>query len=90
MLRKVADVAVKLNASQSTVYALIEAKRLACFRVGLGAGAIRVSDEQLVDYLKRCEQGQTAEPRHAKPAPRPTLKHLKLGVEHSADGQRSD
>ena len=44
-MHKVSQVAEKLNVSESIVYALIDAGRLACHRIGLGRGTIRVSTE---------------------------------------------
>jgi excisionase family DNA binding protein len=70
---RVREAARLLEVSPSTVYALIAAGRLRCSRVGLGRGVIRISQEQLADYLR------AAEPAPAQPpAPRARLKHLRL------------
>jgi excisionase family DNA binding protein len=71
---RVGDVAQQLEVSTSTVYALIAAGRLRCSRVGLGRGVIRISDEQLAEYLRAAEQ----EALPPAPAPRLRLKHLRL------------
>jgi excisionase family DNA binding protein len=69
----VREVAERLEVSPATVYALIAAGRLRCSRIGLGRGVIRISDEQLAEYLR------AAEPVVAKPpATRHHLKHLRL------------
>jgi len=70
----VKQAATRLEVSQATVYALVAAGKLRCSRVGLGRGVIRISDEQLAEYL--C----AAEPRTGPPAPaaRVRLKHLRL------------
>ena len=47
---KVSQVAERLNCSIGTVYQLVESKRLPHFR----CPGIRVSEEQLVEYLASC------------------------------------
>ena len=47
---KVSQVAERLNCSIGTVYQLVESKRLPHFR----CPGIRVSEEQLVEYLESC------------------------------------
>ena len=73
MMHKVSQVAEKLNVSESIVYALIDAGRLACHRIGVGRGTIRVSTEDLNAYLASCREEKGEEPR---PAPRPRLRHI--------------
>ena len=63
MLYTVAEMAQKLRVSPATVYALCNAKKLAHTRVGVGRGAIRISDEAINNYLSS-----------AKTAPRKTKK----------------
>lgn len=46
---KVSDLARRLNLSQSKIYELIDAGELAHYRIG---GAIRVSEEQLAEFLQ--------------------------------------
>jgi excisionase family DNA binding protein len=66
---RVRDVAARLEVSQTTVYQLIAAGKLRCTRHGLGRGCIRITDEQLADYLKRAE---------AVPAPAPRRESMRL------------
>ncbi|HWB08664.1 MAG TPA: helix-turn-helix domain-containing protein [Pirellulales bacterium] len=75
MLLKVSEVAKRLNLSASKVYQLIEQNRLPHYRLD---GTIRVSEEQLADFLDRAKQEQAeARPRETRRA-RPQLKHLRL------------
>ena len=73
MLR-VKEVATRLNLCAAKVYELIEQRRLPHFRFG---GAIRVSEEQLCEYIQGCAvEVQGEQPRVA----RPKLKHIKLSA----------
>jgi excisionase family DNA binding protein len=47
----IAEIAKKLRISPACAYALIESGQLPCYRIGIGRGTIRVSDEQLQVYL---------------------------------------
>ena len=73
---RVREAAERLEVSVATVYAMVARGKLRCSRVGAGRGVIRISDEQLEEYLK------AAEPRVSPPAPasapRMQLKHLRL------------
>ncbi len=71
---KVAQVAVQLNCSVSTVYSLIESGRLGHYR----CPGVRVSEEQLQAYLQSTSPEHRREPRR-QPQPRPRLKHIRLG-----------
>jgi excisionase family DNA binding protein len=67
----------KLECSVSTIYALVAAGKLRCVRIGLGRGAIRISEEHLEQFLKAAEPEKT--PASTPPAaPMRTFKHLKL------------
>lgn len=69
----VKEVAHRLEVSSATVYSLIGAGRLRCYRIGAGRGVIRVGEEHLSEFLKG------AEPKQEMPAPpRAKLKHLRL------------
>jgi excisionase family DNA binding protein len=72
----VKTVAEKLAVSQATVYSLVASGRLRHCRVGLGRGAIRVSEDQLAEYIRASEAAPTL------PFPEPTrqvrLKHIKI------------
>lgn len=70
---KVKSVAERLQCSPATVYALIASGKLRHYRIGTGRGAIRVSEDQIAEFLSGAEAKSTAAP------PRPVkLKHLQL------------
>lgn len=50
---KVKEVAERIGVSVACVYGLIASVKLACHRIGVGRGTIRVSEEQLRAYLER-------------------------------------
>jgi len=52
----VSEIAKKLRVSLASAYALVESGQLSCYRIGMGRGTIRVSEEQLQEYLKPAEQ----------------------------------
>jgi len=72
---KLSQVKVALNCSLSHAYSLVASGELHCYRIGRGRGGIRVSDEQLQDYLRRKEQGGVVPPA-PPPRRRVKLKHL--------------
>lgn len=75
---KIHEVAERLRISQACAYALVEAKELAHYRIGVGRGTIRVSEQQLSEYLerKKVEQGKaTAQ------APPVQLRHLAVKLD---------
>lgn len=64
------EVAERLNVSPGLIYKLIASGELVPYRI---AGAIRISEEELTEYLENCRGGRTdtlAPPRQRK--------HLKL------------
>ncbi len=76
MFLTVRQVAKRLNVSASCVYQLVETGKLPNHRIGLGRGAIRVSEADLEEYLASCRREKMSEtPRWA---PRVKLKHLKI------------
>jgi excisionase family DNA binding protein len=75
---KVREAAVRLEVGTDTVYSLVAAGKLRCCRVGMGRGSIRISEEQVVDYLKSCETGGVVAPVPARPTPRRKLMYLDL------------
>jgi excisionase family DNA binding protein len=78
-LMKVAVAAWRLSASESFVYQLINDGRLKHYRLGTGQGGLRVSEEQLQEYLATQEEGGASRPKPERAAPaRKTLKHLSL------------
>jgi excisionase family DNA binding protein len=73
----VREAARRLEISVSLVYRLIESGKLRCTRHGLGRGVIRVSDNQLADYLAIAESGPgSSQPESTRSRVR--LKHLRL------------
>jgi excisionase family DNA binding protein len=73
----VREVARSLEISVSLTYRFIESGKLRCSRHGMGRGVIRVSEDQLADYLAMAEQG----PRPSLPESAPRrmrLKHIQL------------
>jgi excisionase family DNA binding protein len=70
----VKQAAEKLEVSQATVYALVASGRLRCYRVGIGRGCIRITDEHLAEYLKGAEPVIAPAP---PPARQVRLKHLR-------------
>ncbi|MBS0264882.1 MAG: helix-turn-helix domain-containing protein [Planctomycetes bacterium] len=60
MLLNPRQLADHLNVSLSTVYALVESGKLACHRIGVGRGAVRVSEAQLQDYLETAKREPVA------------------------------
>jgi len=75
MLR-VREVAEILHVSGTCVYQLIEKGKLACHRIGVGRGAIRVCESDLESYIESCRKpGNETANRSSRPQGR--LKHLK-------------
>jgi putative molybdopterin biosynthesis protein len=72
-LLKVTEVADRLSISLSMAYQLIETGAITHYRIG---GAIRISEEQLSEYLKETER-RPERPR-SRTGPRPRLKHLSI------------
>lgn len=70
---KVADVAQRLNCSIAKVYRLIESKRLPHYR----CPAIRISEEQLAEYLASCAVQGGHQVAASKPM-RQRLKHIRV------------
>ena len=74
---KVRGAAARLEVSPSTIYSLIATGRLGHYRVGLGRGAIRISEEHITAYLVAAER-TAATLLAPSPARRIHLKHLRL------------
>jgi excisionase family DNA binding protein len=66
----VKQIAERLSLSASQVYALCATGRLPHHRMGNGKGAIRVSEEQLAEFLEAT--------RFRPPAELPALRHIQL------------
>jgi excisionase family DNA binding protein len=73
---RVRDVAKRLEISNATVYAMIATGKLQCHRIGLGRGVIRISEEQLQEYLAGSQPKANSQPSAAPR--RVSLKHLHL------------
>ena len=73
----VKEVAARLEVSVTTVYALVGAGKLCCYRVGLGRGCIRIAEEHLAEYLGQA-QVKPAVPEAQPPRRVRGLKHLRL------------
>ena len=71
----VKQVAQRLSVSEASVYRLVETGRLHAHRIGVGRGTIRVSEEQLEQYLTEA-QTEVIEPRPRRRKPR--LNHIQL------------
>ncbi len=74
---KVRGAAARLEVSPATVYSLVASGRLGHYRVGLGRGAIRISEEHIAAYLLAAERG-VAPLQAPSLARRINLKHLRL------------
>jgi excisionase family DNA binding protein len=72
-LMRVADVARRLNTSESFVYGLLADGRLKHYVLGKGQGAKRVSEAQLSEYLAAVEKCGCP-PQHVAP---PTSSRLR-------------
>ena len=70
----VSQVAERLGVSTALVYQLVAQGRLACYRIGLGRGAIRCAESDVDAYLATCRVEPAA---RIPPAPSPVLKHLR-------------
>jgi excisionase family DNA binding protein len=70
----VKEAAERLEISISLVYGLIAAGHLRCTRHGLGRGTIRVSEQQLGEYLKSREWGTSPDPQPVKRS----FRHVRL------------
>ena len=70
------DVAGRLKCAASTVYQLVETGKLGAFRIGPNGGGIRISEQQLEEYLESCRVAP--QERIARKPPRPRLKHIRL------------
>ncbi len=74
---KVPEVAKQLNCSISTVYGLVDAGKLVAYRIGVGRGALRITESDLLAFLESCRTKKAE--RTPKPSrPRPHLEHIRL------------
>ena len=76
-MHTVSQIAQRLQTSEAFVYARLADGSLRHFRLGSGQGGIRISEEQLQEFLDSRERG--GQPRAPAPKVRPPkLKHLSL------------
>jgi excisionase family DNA binding protein len=73
---RVRDVALRLEVSRGTVYQLVASGKLRCYRVGLGRGRIRISEEHLAEFLS------SAEPHRMVAPPPPTSSTTQVRLKH--------
>jgi excisionase family DNA binding protein len=77
-LLKPTAVAAALSVSRSLVYDLIEKGKLPHYKVGVGRGAIRVSEDDVVEFLRTRRRDLPIENENpAKRRPRQKLRHLR-------------
>jgi excisionase family DNA binding protein len=74
----VKEVAARLALSPSQIYALIASGKLTCHRFGNGRGAIRVSEEQLAEFIETS--------KFTPAAALPELRHIRLPDEQRPEG----
>lgn len=74
-LLKVGEAAERLSLSVSKVYQLLEAGTLAHHRIG---GALRISEEQLRQYLDQTKRDRSAPASPVRKSRRPRLRHIQL------------
>ena len=70
----VKEAAEQLNVSSNTIYALLSHRKLACNRIGVGRGAIRISQRDLDTFVQSCQ----APTRSETPQPIGRLKHIRF------------
>jgi excisionase family DNA binding protein len=68
-------VAERLGVSLATVYSLLSSGRLHAYRIGVGRGTYRVSEDQLASFLRGAEPTIVPPP---VPPRKARLKHLKV------------
>ncbi|WP_146599765.1 helix-turn-helix domain-containing protein [Novipirellula aureliae] len=72
------EVADRLNVAPSTVYGLLSQGRLKCYRIGLGRGTIRVSEDELARFLAATVSDPSEHETEQPQEPRQSLKHIKM------------
>jgi excisionase family DNA binding protein len=73
----VKQVAERLNVSQSCVYQLVERRQIPHHRIGLGRGAIRFTEDDVSQFLRRSREEQVQN-LGSRSDSQESLKHLKL------------
>jgi excisionase family DNA binding protein len=72
----VREVAEQLRVSPTCVYSLVDQGKLACLRIGIGRGAIRICESDLSAYVEGCRNPGN-ESLALATRPRGKLRHLK-------------
>ena len=72
---KVGEVAKRLGLSISKVYQLVDRREIGHHRMD---GAIRISEEQVAEYLEETRQDRGGSIRPSRRPPRPRLKNFSL------------
>ena len=78
MLLTVKDVAQKLNVSQSCIYQLVESGRIPHHRIGLGRGAIRFTEADVIGFLETSREDAIPTAVSDLASKGRNFKHLKL------------
>ena len=78
-LLSTSDVAKLLKVSRSLIYELVQKGNIPSYRVGNGRGAVRISEEDVAEFLrsKRNERVEDSVNKKAKPRRTKRLRHLK-------------
>ena len=72
------EVATHLSVSRSLVYELVVKGKLPHHRVGVGRGTIRISEDDVAEFLRSCRRETRDETdRSLKRPPRRKLRHLR-------------
>lgn len=71
----VKDAAAHLEVCPATIYSLVSAGKLKCYRIGNGRGAIRIANEHIEEFLAGAQPIVKQTP---PPAQKIRLKHIRL------------
>jgi len=79
-MHTVKQVAQKLNITAQSVYQLIQTGKLPIHRFGKGRGTIRISQEDLDQFIESCRHVASPQdvPHVSRPPRQPPLKHIRL------------
>ena len=75
------EIAQRLGVSPTCVYQLIQVGKIACHRIGIGRGAIRIAECDLQEYLTSSRSERALPDANAPTKTRRgnTFRHLRLG-----------
>lgn len=65
-LMTVAEVAAQLRVGLRTIYSLCESGELACYRIGSERGTIRITSNDVEQYLSRVRSGRAGRAKREK------------------------